>query len=428
MSPHTSLVVLVLLPLLTHGLPEIVTKYKCGSDCDEKMMGSDDPTADSMPHTFGAHIPLSTTGLVKTMNAYLKDDPAHQEDAQMVPHPHAVMPDSVVVAEKGENCDEAVTQMIPTGPRTVPISQRIPYATPSEGPALRRPCNLDEVIELFKAVKQSMQNEDDHDNKLRAAVEDGVSPLSAAQHHLEESQKRLSDLEKARLADESLTNVIEAIRLKADLEQTLMNEKGLLLKGEGMLKAPIVKSIGRTNLNLQSAVSAKQTALTDFAQHPAFSKDEMAQLLATYDELIISVKKQLAGLHKEANDVLTPIQLKINQTDHSIEQVRAEIEQLKKEAAELVVASESYAPAALEAARLVVADALNHFNAEKSAQDIDLSSFDQRGKDRDSIVHLIDEMLTLVADIQQPQDPSEVFVEVRQPVSLAGSVPQLATK
>jgi hypothetical protein len=83
-----------------------VSQYKCGSHCDESKMGSDDPNADSMPHTFGAHVPMSPSGLSNTMNAYLKNDLAHQEDSLMVPHPRAAMPDVAIVADKAPNCAE----------------------------------------------------------------------------------------------------------------------------------------------------------------------------------------------------------------------------------------------------------------------------------------------------------------------------------
>jgi len=402
---------------------DIVSQYKCGSHCDESQMGSDDPTADAMPHTFGPHIPLSPSGLSNTMNAYLKNDMAHQEDSLMVPHPRAAMPDVAVIADKAPNCAEAETAVVPVVPRTVPINSRIPYESPNDKPALRRPCNLDQVMELLKTIKQSLQSEDEHDAQLHAAIADGTSPLAIAQRNSEEAEQRVQNLDKARRANETLTNVLVEIGIKASLLEETMNEKALLIKEEGMLKAPIVKAIGRTNINLQSAIGAKQAALTDFAQHPAFTKDEMAQILATYDELIISVKKQLAGLHKEASDVLTPIQLKINQTDNAIARIKSEIENLRSQQTQLIPLAEQYTPAGLEGARLIASDALAHFNAEKLAQSIDVSSFDQRAEDRSSIVHVVDEMLTVLSDVQQPQDPSEVYVEVREPVSLAGSVP-----
>jgi hypothetical protein len=358
------------------------------------------------------------------MNAYLKDDPIHREDALMVPHPHAVMPDVIVTNTKAENCAEAETAMVPTAATTVPTNIRIPYVKPQDKPALRRPCNLDEIMDLLRSIKNNMQTEDVHDTKLHTDIVEGLSPLSAAQAHLKDTEATVSELVKAKKANDTLTNVIESIRIKSQLQADMMNEKALLIKEEGMLKSPIVKAIGRTNLNLQAAISAKQGALNDFAQHPSLSKDEVTQLLTTYDELIISIKKQLEGLHKEANEVLTPIQLKVNQTSHAITQLDAEIGELRKEQENLLPIARVYTPAALKTAELEHADALTHFNAERAAQDLDVSSFDQRAMDRSSIIHLVDEMLALVSDIQEPQDPSDQYVEVRLPVSLAGSVPQ----
>jgi len=415
---------LILAPI---SASENTIQYECGDECDKKPMGSKDPHADSMPHTFGSFIPKSQSGLTKTMNAYLKDDPAHQEDALMVPHPQAVMPDVMITSDHGPNCIEPETAVVPTAGDVVPLNARIPYVTPEDKPALRRPCNLDEIMDLLRSIKNSMQNEDTHDAKLHAAVADGMSPVSAAQVHLRESEDEMTRLIAAKKANETLTNVMETIKIKSQLQEEMMNEKALLIKEEGTLKAPIIKAIGRTNINLQSAISAKQGALNDFAQHPSLTKEEVTQLLTTYDELIISIKKQLAGLHKEANDILTPIQLKINQTDHTILQVGTEIGELKKEQELLVPVAEKFTPAALTTADLVHADVLSHFNAERSAQDIDVSGFDQRSQDRSAIIHLVDEMLALVSDIQEPQDPNDQYVEVRQPVPLTGSVPQRAS-
>jgi len=70
---------------------------------------------------------------------------------------------------------------------------------------------------------------------------------------------------------------------------------------------------------------------------------------------------------------------------------------------------------------------LAHFNAERAAQDIDVASFDQRSQDRSAIIHLVDEMLALVSDIQEPQDPNDQYIEFRQPVPLTGMVPQRAS-
>jgi len=385
-----------------------ITSYKCGTECEKELMGSTDPLADSMPHVLGSSVPNSPQALYKTMNAYLKENQASEEDILMVPQPRAAMPDSAVINSAKFT--------------TVPESDRIPLGDFEDRPSLRRPCNLDQVLDLLQSIKSEYKVEDEHSSKLHESQNDASSPLSAAQISLETAQQRVDTFEEAKKANETLTVVMQNIALKIGVSQELMKQKASLILEEGALKAPIIKAIGRTNLNLQSAASAKQNALNDFAQHPAFTKEEMQQIITTYDELIISIKKQLSSLQQEASDVLTPIQMNINQTSHSIERLQSEIEELRKQQKNLLVAAQQYSSVALAGGNAILETLVAHFNSEKSAHTLQIQSFDQATIDRASIIQLVDQLIALVTDIQQPQETT--VVETPQQVqSLAGSVP-----
>jgi len=388
---------------------DIATKYKCGTECDEKLMGSSDDSSDAMPHTFGSEVPLDAPALPNAMNAYLPSN--LPEDIKMAPLGNGVygMPGN----------SEGVA-----GLHALPSDAQIPYEPSRDVPALRRPCNLEEVADLLRSIKKEYQDEDTHDSRLHATAAAGSAAFLDSQTAVEESNKRVEELLEAKQANETLTNVITAIALKADLLQSSLVEKGVLISQEGSLKDPIIRSLGRTKINLQSAVTAKQAALNEIAAHPAFTKEEIQQITTTYDELIISIKKQLEFLHGEAASVLTPVQLKINQTEHAVERLEAEIAELRKEQAQLLPVAENYSPIGLETARAIASAALAHFAAEKEVQTLELGGYDQRSKDRSEIAHLVDQMLTNVLDIQQPQDPAHVFAESKQPRSLAGSVPK----
>eukprot|EP00298_Acanthocystis_sp_HF-20_P004118 c14453_g1_i1.p1 GENE.c14453_g1_i1~~c14453_g1_i1.p1 ORF type:complete len:419 (+),score=180.36 c14453_g1_i1:22-1257(+) len=384
------------------------TTYKCGTECEKELMGSSDPLADSMPHVLGSSIPQSPQALLKAMNAYLKENTAAEEALLMVPHPHAAMPDSAIINSASF--------------KTVPEGDRIPEGHFEDRPSLRRPCNLDQVLELLKSIKHEYKAEDDHASKLHEAQVEASSPLTAAKVSLDEAQKRVDTLREAKKANETLTTVMQTIALKIGVLEELMKQKSSLILEEGSLKAPIIKTIGRTNLNLQSAANAKQNALNDFAQHPAFTKDEMQQIITTYDELIISIKKQLTSLQQEASDVLTPIQMNINQTSHAIERLESEIQALRKEQQKLITVADQYSSVALEGAEAILETLVSHFNAEKSAQAIQVESFDQSTIDRASITQLVDQLISLVTDIQQPQETSVVQTP-QHFESLAGSIP-----
>eukprot|EP00301_Raphidiophrys_heterophryoidea_P011409 c17517_g1_i1.p1 GENE.c17517_g1_i1~~c17517_g1_i1.p1 ORF type:complete len:437 (+),score=142.24 c17517_g1_i1:43-1311(+) len=403
-------IALCLVSAFANDEDNISTKYKCGTECDEKKMDSSDLSSDSMPTKFGPEIPLGSPALPVAMNAYLPSDLPSNLPVQGLSNGVFGMPDN----DKGM-----------TGLHALSAADQIPYEPARDVPALRRPCNLEEVAELLRSIKQEYQAEDTHDAHLHAATLSGPAPLLDAQRALDDANTRVQELLEAKQANETLTTVLLGLSLRADLLQSTMVEKGVLLSEEGTLKAPILKSIGRTNINLQSTVSAKQAAMNEISTHPAFTKEEIQKVTSTYDELIFTIKKQLDDLHKEAADVLIPVQLKINQTEHTIDRLQSEIIELQKEQNELSQTAQKYSPIALETAQAIAAAALSHFNAQKEVQKLDLSGFDQRSKDRSDVTHIVDQMLTLVLDIQQPQDPKDKFVESTKKVqSLSGSVPR----
>jgi len=130
----------------------------------------------------------------------------------------------------------------------------------------------------------------------------------------------------------------------------------------------------------------------------------------------------LTGLQQEASDVLTPIQMNLNQTSHSIDRIQSEIETLRKQQQQLLVVAQQYSSVAIEGANAVLQTLVAHFTAEKSAQSLQIQSFDQATIDRAAIIQLADQLISLVTDIQQPQETT--VVDTYQPVqSLVGSIP-----
>jgi hypothetical protein len=303
-------------------------------------------------------------------------------------------------------------------------SARIPFGTVDEGPYLRRGSNLDQVVELFKTIKHENKLEDEHALKLHETQVLTNAPLVAAQLAVDEAQKRVDDMKEAQAANQTLTVVMDGINLKHAVLEEYLEQRASLIIEEGTMKAPIIRAIGRTSVNLQAAVSAKQAALRNFAEHPSFTKDEIQQLLTTYDELVISIKKQLTELKLEASSVLTPIQLNINQTEHAIDRIKAEIIDLEAQKRTLMPIAEKFSSVSLEGSEAILATAISHYNTEKEAQTAQIRGFDQATQDRSSVIVLVDQLLTLLADIQQPQETSNPATLPFQPVkSLVGSVP-----
>jgi hypothetical protein len=381
--------------LVVSALPNDVLSpvYKCGSECDQHPMDSNAPDADSMPHVFGAHVPTTGDALSNAMNAL----PALASSG-------AVVDDSAV--------------MSPSQAKVV--NDLIPYKSVPETPALRRPCNLNQVLDLLQSVKRDLNAEGEHDQQLHDATRYTL-PLSSAQEELKVARDRVTNLRLAKKASEELKAAGETLDVKSALLQQLMNEKADLVKEEGMIKAPIVKAIGRTNLNLKNAQNAKQAAVAEFTLHPGFTKAETQELVATYDELISSMKHQLASLHEEANQVLTPLQLNINQTQHKIERVDAEITALRSQLQLLLPVAQTYTPQGLEMTLAIEADVGAHFGALSQAHTIDLHSYDQRAADRQQMIKVVDDLIMIVSDIQQPQDSKDVEIHAAVQ-SLAGAL------
>merc|ERR1712048_815545 len=123
----THVVALTIQPKGKEAETMIPKTYRCGKDCGEDM-GSADPAADAMPHTFAPHIAAaSAKDMDKHMNA---------NSASVNIPPHRFFP------------DQGLTEQ-----------QQIPYESPGHITALRRPCNLDEVLKLLKQVKDDYHAE-----------------------------------------------------------------------------------------------------------------------------------------------------------------------------------------------------------------------------------------------------------------------------
>merc|ERR1712076_217971 len=103
-----------------------------------------------------------------------------------------------------------------------------------------------------------------------------------------------------------------------------------------------MKQIGRTNVILKDAVKAKKTILNDFGTQPSLSDAEKTQVVDTYNQLLVNLQQQVALLQKEADQLLTPIQLNVNQTVNDIARLNTEIAELHRQTDALLYLADQY--------------------------------------------------------------------------------------
>merc|ERR1712110_1269892 len=141
-----------------------------------------------------------------------------------------------------------------------------------------------------------------------------------------------------------------------DSIKSIYTEAAELVKEVGMLKTPVMKQIGRTNVILKDAVKAKKTILNDFGTQPSLSDAEKTQVVDTYNQLLVNLQQQVALLQKEADQLLTPIQLNVNQTVNDIARLNTEIAELHRQTDALLYLADQFNPEAMTAARTIEED------------------------------------------------------------------------
>jgi len=327
-----------------------------------ELMGSADPNADSMPHQFAANVPSGPVALNGAMNAYTET--ANSAGGLMSAH----------------------------------IVQSFATNIPSHGPLMGSPIVL-EVLRKLQTVKQAYQAEADgaiSNSSLSIVVSSNRQTVSEADDRVENLRALQAGAARLRIARANYASAKELLQL-------YMQAMGSLTREEGMAKAPLMQAIGRTSLTRTQAIRAKQVAVSELSHHPGFAEEEMKQLLASYDELEVSLRKQLESLNEEANSVLSPLHLKMNVTQHNIDRVRGQVLSLRAEV-ERLSAMDLFSEDALEMALVVQRGASAHLGFWMDLAGVTQHGYDERAEDRSAILEVVDELMVLMSEFQKPQE------------------------
>jgi len=358
--------------------------YRCGKDCGEDM-GSIDPDADSMPHTFAPHIANATAkDMEKHMNANSKN--ANSKNA--VP-PLRFFP------------DQGLTE-----------KQQIPYEAPGHIPAMRRPCNLDDVLKMLQQIKDDYRLASTEDSKFTTSGI--VSDIAAAKEAYESAHATVLDLQRGKQDRETIQTHLATLEAKADLIKHTIMTKADLVEQEGKLKAPIVKTLNRIHVETRQTMALKQAALADFQNAPLKSEAEKTEVIQLYNKLLSNLKEQEVTAQKGSHDLLTPLQLDISQSDVQIDRLNTEVSEIEAEITRLMPTAQTYSSLAMSAAVAIEADAEAHYKSIVDAHQEYLRAHAKRDESKNENELRIEHMIASVRDVMMPQDPKDEYVQVTE--------------
>lgn len=356
--------------------------YKCGKDSDCGVdMSTDDPAADAMPH---------------------KEAPFPELEA-LSPED---LRDRMNFGHGGHKV--AADRLFPDG--GLDDSQQIPYEAPDHIPAMRRPCNLDRVLDLLASIAQDYSDENSHDAAFSTTSFNAT--LSTAKKAHQSAKEAVAEQEAARVANDTLFQLQAIVVSKATLIHDKMLTQADLIADDARLKRPIVQALGRIQAELMAALAEKQQSLDEFSTPPPRSQADRIRTLELHSKLIDNLRNQEDLQNKLAHDVLVPVQLNLNQTEQQLGRLEEELVRLQAEIDTLLPVAQTYSAEALASAHAVEADTGAHLSALVSAFEENLEENQKRAADRAANQETLRSMAAIIADVQMPRDPVDTYVNV----------------